>query len=1019
MTGPRVDHPLPAWASRRPVTVMMMVATIVVIGMAALQKIPLEFAPEMNHSWMWCNVMYPNSNPDENDRVIAEAWEEQLKRVRDLKRLEITSTSNEVSASLQFQQEADMDAVYLDVRDACDRAKDNFPSDVGPLNMYHNRSSNWPIIWMGVSREGDIDTLSRLINDRIKPAFERIDGVGMAEVLGLNEKIIRIDLDLGRIRSHGVGIGDVYADLMQSGRNMSLGTVGAGEQKWMVRSVGGLSEVEEYASLPLRGGLLRLNDVADVAFRAPELLERFRINGREGWSLAIRKSSQANTVEVGDRVRRVIDQLSNDPELKGVVMTDFFNQSNWIRQSLRDLRNSGIWGACFAAIVLMLFMRRIGITLVILTVVPLSILASILGLYFMGFSLNIGSMLGMMLAVGMLVDNSIVVAENIHRLQVSGVPRHRAGIEGAASVGAAITASTFTTIIVFLPLVFAKGEMGVWMKQVGIPIGISLFTSLMAALTMIPLATQRIVRAAAPGESRWIEWISKRYSSSLEWILNNRLAAMFCVVLVSLSVVFPYTHTEKNFNSGGGERQLFLRIQFPESYSLDDASILSGEWEQILLGHQKELDIETITSGFDKKNGQMRMFLRSSGGGLKTDNEIKEAIKALLPERAGVRWWFGWQNSGDSANARQVEITLMGNSSERLVEIAESIKPVLLTAPGIVNVVTHESEPLDEVHVTIQRQKARENGIATRDASRAISMGIMGAPLPGLQNDQGEMDVRMQLRMEDRESLDQLKNLLLYNERGDAVPLNSIADFEMVRGSSTVVRVDGKVQHTVQVETDREDMKEVRETLTQVMESIRFPAGYSWQLGRSFQTFDEGMAEFGKVFLLAIVLVILLLGALFESLLHPLTIIISLPFAMVGVYWTLYLTHTPQDVMGNIGLVLLIGIVVNNAIVLVDHVNQLRAGGMQRVEALLAAGKNRFRPIVMTASTTLLGLAPMAFASGSASGQMYASIAITVMGGLFTSTILTLLVVPLVYLLMDDLQQVLRRIYTGIGIGNG
>ena len=1012
MTAARVEHPLPRWAARRPVTVLMAVLTIAVIGAAALYRIPLEFAPEMNHPWMWCNVLYPNSNPEENDRAIAEEWEEQLKRVRFLKRLEITSTSNEVSASLQFHENADMDVAYLDVRDACDRARAVFPSNVGTLNIYHNRSSSWPIIWMGVARPGNIDELNRLIQDRIKPALERIDGVGMAEVLGLNRKIVQIDMDLGRIRSHGVAIRDIYSDLAQAGRNLSLGTVRVNGQKWMVRGLGGVEDIDDYSALPLRGGMLTVDDVAQVGYRAPEMTEKCRIDGHEGWSLAIRKSAQANTVEVGDRVRRVIEDLRHDPELAGVTMTDFFNQADWIRQSLRDLRNSGIWGACFAAGVLMFFMRRLGITLVILTVVPISILASVIALYFLGFTLNIGSMLGMMLAVGMLVDNSIVVAENIHRLQAQGMARSEAGVAGAASVGAAITASTFTTIVVFLPLVFAKGEMGNWMKQVGIPIAVSLFTSLMAALTLIPLATQRIVKAAAPGETGLIGRVTERYVRALSWILNNRLSAFIVVLLVASTVLFAYARTDKNFNSGGGERQLFIRVQYPDSYSLEDASEASDEWETILLAHRDELEIKTLTAGFDKKSGHIRLFLKTEGGGLKTDNEIKERIREMLPERAGVKWWFGWQG-GDQANARQVEITLAGNSSERLLEIAESLRPVLMAAPGVTHVVTHESDPLDEAHVTIRRDRALANGISTEEASRAVSIGVMGAPLPRLQRADGEVDVRLQLQPRDRESLHQLKNLILYNREGQAVPLNSIADFEMVRGSSTVVRVDGKIQHTIQIETEREGMEDVREALTRAMDSVHLPIGYSWSLGRSFEAFDTGMAEFGLVFLLAVVLVILLLGALFESLLHPVTIIISLPFALVGVYWTLYLTHTPQDVMGNIGLVLLIGIVVNNAIVLVDHVNQLRAGGMGRIEALVTAGRNRFRPIVMTASTTLLGLAPMANAAGSASGKMYASLAITVMGGLFSSTILTLLVLPLIYLLMDDLQAAIRRIAEG------
>ncbi|MBN1552142.1 efflux RND transporter permease subunit [bacterium] len=1005
----RAFHPLPRWSHKRPVTVFMIFVSVTIIGILVSYRLPLEFAPDFSNPFLWCWISYPNSTPEETDQLIGAPLEDYLKRVRGLKRLEITSSSEGCSASVEFNRSINMDVANLEVRDAIDRARIEFPRNVDHVGVYHNKSSDWPIIWLGIYSTKHYDDIFYLLETRIRPAFERIAGVAQVETHGFEPEKLFIDLKMDRVRAHSVDIAEVYRNLILSHRNPAIGDVNADGQKYIIRTQYKLESTEDYAALPIKAGRLKLSDIATIETRIPEQKRIYRINGKEGITLSIQKNAMANTVDVDDAVQDVISNFKEDTDLEGIIFTDFFNQATWIKNALRSLRSAGLWGGLFAAIILFLFLRRLSATLIILTAVPASILAALIGLYFMDYSLNIGTLMGLMLAIGMLVDNSIVVTENIVRLRSNGTSPAEASIKGAGAVGMAITASTLTTIIVFLPLVFASGEMGIWMRQIGMPITLSLMASLIIALSLVPLAATRFIKVKLPRISQSTPQRHSVYITSLSWILQNRLKSMFIVFLVIASITFPMNRVEKNLQSGGPERQLFIRIFMPQNYSLADSDKILQKFESIIETAKTELGIKSYSSSVHENEGHFRIFLETSGNNLPSETEVKNILRDRIPKMAGVTWWFGWRGN-ESSSAQQVDITLEGNTNAGLSRLAEDIKNLCETIPGVVEVHTSDSEPMSEIHMHVNRELAWRNNISPLTIAQTVSTGIMGQRLPKFQYRDREIEVTLQFEEKDRESLTQLKNLLIYNSKGLGIPLSTLVDFNIVPGKGTITRVDGKIQQGIQIEVENKDMASLRKTISDKLNAYNFPSGYGWKLGRSFRMHDEGMEEFGQTFLLAIILVVLLLGALFESLIHPFTIIISLPFALVGVYWTLYLTGTMQDIMANIGLIILIGIVVNNAIVLVDHINQLRNSGLNREDAIIQAGRDRFRPIIMTAMTTLLGLSPMALSRTSSSGQFYAPLAITVMGGLVVSTLLTLLIIPLIYTLMDELQLSLKRL---------
>ncbi len=1008
-------HPLPRWAHRRPVTALMCCISMLVIGLFALYQLPMEFVPETSNPWMWINVPYINSTPEEVDRMIAKPLEEQLKLMRSIKRIMITSTTMGCTVNIQFEGDADMDNAYLEARDAIDRVRGNFPADVGQIRLHRHRSDDIPVIWMGLSMpDRSQEELYWILNERVKPAIERVPGVASVNLHGLEGENLHIDLNLDRLQSHGVNLYELYGALALSNENPSVGLLDDSGRRTLVRTLFRLESADDYRSLPIRDGLLSLNHIADVDQRLPDIESIHRINGHSGITMSVSKESAANAVEIGRNVQQVLDHLSGEPDLEGLTLLPFFDQSGIIVSSLESLLTTGLWGGLFALIVLYAFIRNLTTTIIVIISVPLSIMAAVMGLYFSGFSMNLGTMMGLMLAIGMLVDNSVVSTENIFRYRKRIDDRKKAAILGASQVGTAINASTMTTIIVFLPLIFASGDLGIWMRQIGLPIAFSLTASLFISLSAVPLAITHLIKKPLTHQSKMIPKITHIYQRLLNTILDHKLLTSVIVMAVFASTFVALRGIPANMGGDMAMRQMVIRISPPANYDLDQRAAILTTFETVLLEHRESIDLANIYSTIDTERGFIRLFLRDSGKNLLRDEEVQERLRNIMPELPGVAWWFGWQGAQATGNA--VDITFTGNSPVVLARLAEESRQYLMNAPGIVDVITTDDELTQEIHFKVNRELAHQNNISPAEIAQTIGIALMGRTVSRFQAGIHEIDVRMQLQEADRDNLFQLLNLQMFTPDGRALPLKTLVNYTIEPGRGPIRRTDGKVQHTIQIEMAERDMVTARNTIQEALESMQLPPGYDWNLGQVFFDFDIGMQQTSQAFLLASILVLLLLGALFESILHPFTIFFSLPFALVGAFWALRLTGSELNIIVNIGLIILIGIVVNNAIVLVDHINQLRAAGMSRRDALLQAGEDRFRPIVMTAGTTILGLTPMAFASGNFSAQMYSSLAITVMGGLISSTILTLLILPLGYAIMDNLQKTILQWFCSFSI---
>ena len=776
---------------------------------------------------------------------------------------------------------------------------------------------------------------------------------------------------------------------------------------------------------------VRIKDIAEVTYKLPERRWMQKINGKEAIAIGIFRESGENIVAVCNRTADALDGIS---ARTGTRFDVFFNQGSIVQQSIANLRNTGIWGGVFAAAILLYFLRTVRMTALITLSIPLCVMISLLGIYVLDWSLNSMTMMGLMVGVGMVVDNAIVIAENIYRLRAKGQDPHRASIVGASEVGLAITMATLTSVVVFLPLMLMGGDArsSFFLSKMGMPVVFSLLGSLFVALLFIPLAAKRFGDTRVGKEPKGIQRTRAVYLRALNWSIHHRRDAIILVLAIAATTLYPMGKVKKGGGrSWGASRNIVrIRVAAPPFFGLAMMDSITTEMVEILEPKRESYDIRTIRTWFDDDYGNIIVFLNSPPNqewwyqiyrdtrnyvGYPVDGRMDrkmviEDMKKVMPEYVGIKLSVQKRISNEDAG---IDINFYGEDFETLAGLLEESERRIRRIPSIVSTDTDLERGASEVQVTVHREQARRLGFTPESIGRSISYLVQGANLPRLQMDEKEIDVRLRLSENDRQSLMQLKSYTFQTPEGEAVPLSSFADFKISKGSGTIRREDGRMRLRIQVTTTKEDVEEVYSQINQVMDGFEMPRGYTWDKGENYSRLREKEDEMGFAVLMAVTFVFLLMGVLFESVILPFSVILSIPLAFLGVYWTLFLTNTRMDDMASMGCVVLIGVVVNNAIVLVDMINRLREDGMDRMAAILEAGHNRYRPILMTTFTTVFGLIPMAMSVANMMGSLLAPLGRTMMGGLISSTFLTLVVGPIFYTLFDDFRLALRRLARG------
>jgi HAE1 family hydrophobic/amphiphilic exporter-1 len=995
-------------AMKRPVTTLMVFVCCAALGGISAGLLPLEKFPEVEFPGIHVEIPYAGSTPHETERMIIKPVEEVLATISGIKRMQSWSNGNGGDLFMEFEWGEDIGIKSVQVREKIDGIRSQLPEDLERYQVHMWSTSDMELIQYRISSNRDLSNAYDMLDRNLARRIERIDGVGKVDLYGVIPKEIRIELDAGRLTAHKVDIAKLYQTLQSSNFSMSAGRLTDGNRRFVVRPVSEFANAEDIAETYIGTGDLKLKDVATVSYTSPKLDYGRHLDQRYAVGLDVFKASGYNTVEVGNKVKAEIEAISKEPEMEGISLLTFEDQAESVVSSLVDLLKAGLLGAFLAMFVLYFFLRQLSTTLIVALAVPISILITLFFLYFLGLSLNVLSLMGLMLAVGMLVDNAVVITESIHQRQLEDPDVARATVRGVKDVSMAVTAGTLTTAIVFLPtIVSPNDQIALFLKHVAISICVALIASLLLSQTIIPLLTSRL-KPPAPKKNIVDGWID-RYGRILAWTLRHRAAGVVLVLVVLASVAIPAKFVKMDMFPDEDRRRIRLFYNLRSNYTVEKVEAAVTEVEAYLFDHKDELEMTSVYSYYSGNHAFSAVFLKEDDFHRSVD-DIKEDIREGIPKLAIASPSF--DRGGGMGGAEAVGIALEGESSEVLYRLAVDVERVLGQVDGFDDVKSEANVGGEEVHVAVNRGRAAQAGVSSELIATAVSAAMRGQNLRRLKGEHGEIDVRLALQDVDRQSMENLKNLPLLNDAGQQIKLASVADFSITQGPQQVRRTDRKTVLNVEVTLDDVTTDDAKETITQVMENIAFPPGYTWSFGRRFQREEDTQQNMFVNLLLALALIYLVMAGLFESLATPAAIWSSIIFAIVGVFWFFLMTGTTFSLMAMIGILILIGIVVNNGIVLLDHVIQLRAGGLNRVDALIQAGRDRLRPILMTAGTTILGLIPLCFGTTQIGGDgpPYFPMARAIVGGLAFSTLITLVILPTIYLLLDDLRMWSRRL---------
>jgi hydrophobic/amphiphilic exporter-1 (mainly G- bacteria), HAE1 family len=1019
---------------RRPITVIMMALIVILLGTIAFTRLPVDLMPELVYPTLTVRTEYSNVGPQEVEDLISRPIEEAVAAIAGVE--EITSSSSEGSSNVRvsFTWGTNLDEAADEIRSRVDRIRDQLPEGAQAPRVFKFDLASFPIVFLGVSSPtmGPIE-LREFTEERINRRLERVPGVAAIDVRGGLRRQIHIELDRDNMLALGLTSTQVTQTLREENLNRPAGKVEEGNLDVYLRTVGeyrAASEVGATVVTVREGTPIYLRDIAEVREGVEEVTSYTRINGQPGIRVAITKQAGANTVEVAEGVMREVALINADyPNVRVMTIID---TSKYIRNSIANVRNSAAIGGLLAVFVLLFFLRSERSTLVIATSIPISVVATFALVYFSGYTLNIMTFGGLALGVGMLVDNAIVVLENIFRKKEEGADAKTSATEGTGEVAMAITASTLTTMAVFLPIVFMEGVSGVMYKQLAIVVAFALFASLAVALTLIPVLSARILAIPrnarrsplAPvydRSGRLFERLEERYRRGVAWSLRNRGKVIGGTVLLfagSVALV-PFIGSELMPKTDEGEVRIDAEMAIGTRLGVTDRAI--REIERIVAAEVPEAEnvLTSVGGGggwraSSANTGNIRISLVGISERSRSSADIANDLRKKLSGIPGVtararegsglfimRMAFGGGDEG-------LQVEIRGYELETSYKIAEQVRETLAGIPGISDARLGRDPGRPERVIRIDREKIARLGLSMSRVAAIIETNLAGSRATVIRRAGREYDIFVRLREGDRQLLSDIEGVSLVSSTGETVPLRSVIDVTYASGPVAIDRKDQERVLYVSGNVAGRDLGSVATDARTALRQIDVPDGFAIVLGGEYEEQQKARRALLITMLLAIVLVYMIMAAQFEDLLDPFVVMFSIPAAAIGVFVMLFVTRTTFNIQSYIGMVMLAGIVVNNAIVLVDYTNLLRRrDGMPIHEAVIEAGRRRLRPILMTTATTLLGLIPLSLALGEGS-EVQAPMARAVVGGLTVSTFVTLFLVPVIYTALAE-RQLARR----------
>ncbi|MCX7555311.1 efflux RND transporter permease subunit [Xanthomonadaceae bacterium JHOS43] len=1006
---------------RRPVTVVMFFVSLLVIGAIASVRLPLEQFPEINAPFLAVSLPYAGSTPQEIERTLVRPVEEALATLPGIKRMRAQARADGGFIFLEFSDwDRDIAIAATEARDRIDAIRDELPDDFQRYFVQKFSTSDDPVLRMRLASETrDLTASYDLIDRGLKRRLERLPGVARVEISGAPPNEVEIALDPDRLTAHGVGLNELAGRLQAINFSVSGGSIDEAGRRLRVQPMGELSDLSQLRDLVLDARGLKLSDVADVRLQPARMDYRRQLEGRPAVGIDVYKERSANLVEISRAALAEVNRISEDPEFKGISFVLIDDQGRNVTESLLELTEAGIIGLLLAIAVLYFFLRHWPSTLMVTLAIPVCFIMTLGFMHFFGVTLNVLSMMGLLLAVGMLVDNAVVVVESIYqeREKHPGTPR-LAAVIGTRHVAIALSAGTLCHCIVFVPNLFGEtNQISIFMVQIAVTITVSLLASWLVAISLIPMLASRMkTPPAAMDEQGLIGRLRNRYAELLRWSLRHRGWSVLAILVIVLASMVPMGMMKTDMFQSSQGRTLNLYYQWRGAYTLEQMQQEIDKVESWIGERRDELQVEQIYSWFSEQGwGGTRLTLRSSGRGLRASEQVMDEIREGLPKSA--RATFGFQGDQGGNQSEGISMSLVGDSAEVLQELGDALVPLMAQRPELRDVRVETGDRNSELAIRVDRERAARYGFSAQEVATYVGIALRGTPLREFRRDSSEVPV--QLRFADAQStgIADLSGFTLRAASGEQIPLMALISVDLRPSATQVTRVDR--QTMLELKADLAPgitAPEARKGMEAVMASASLPAGYRYTFEGAFRQNDEAGKQMMFNTLIALVMIYVVMAAVFESLLFPAAILSGIFFSILGVFWLFALTGTTFTIMASIGILVLMGVVVNNGIVMVEHINTLRRSGLSRNEALVQGCRDRLRPVLMTMGCAILGMVPISLSTTqiAGGGPPYYPMARAIAGGLAFSTVVTLLFLPTIYAILDDISLAMRRIVTRV-----
>ncbi|MBC7363347.1 MAG: efflux RND transporter permease subunit [Candidatus Aminicenantes bacterium] len=1020
---------LSEFSIKRPIFVTMLTLVVMVLGFISLSRLPIDLMPDITYPTLNVSTSYPNTAPEEMEQIITRPIEEALSSVPGVEEIFSVSSQGSSSVRVMFSWGTNLDEAANDIRERLDRIIGRFPEEVQRPTLRKFDPAQMPVLFVGLLSDLDPIQVRKIIDEQIAYRLERVPGVASVDVWGGLEREIQVNLFPDKVKALGLPLDLIVSKIRQENIDLPAGTIEKGNYEIVVRIPGVYTSIDQIKEtiVAIRDGVaIRVKDIASVEDTFRRITRITRINDLPGIRLSIYKQSGQNTVKVVEGIKKELKQVEEDyPQFKFVILRD---SAKYIKNSINNVANAAMYGGFLAVIVLLFFLADVRSTMVIALSIPISIIATFVLIYFNGFTLNVMTLGGLALGIGMMVDSSIVVLENIYRMrEEEKKPLIKAGIDGSKEVTGAIIASAITTVIVFMPMLFVRGASGIMFKQLAYVVTFSLACSLIVALTLVPMLTTKILKSKEDEKDRRrskiylkskeiFAYIENSYKKLLNYSLHRRLRVVVVTLVLLMVSVFLFRFVGREYLPQTDEGEVSITVEMEVGTRLAVMDQKLKEVSALVKQYVPELEsiMENAGSGGWRggaNQGNITIRLVPKSKRTRSSQEIAADLSrklsnipgAIIRTRAsGGQMMFGMRGGGGQERLR---IEVRGYDLDVAQSLAEQVSRVVKNIRGVTDVRVSRQEGAPEQHLVINRQKASEMKLSVNQIGSFIQTILSGTQASQFR--EGGREYRILVKVKDSEKLDinDLLDLTITNSDGQQISLRNVVEVESKRGPQQIERRDRERIINVSGEIADRDLGSVVREAKQALKTIPVPRDFAINFTGDYEEQQKANRELMISIILALFLVYMVMAMQYESLRDPLIVMFSVPLAIIGVVLILILTNTTLNVQTYIGLIMLGGIVVNNAILLVDYTNLLRRrDGMELMEAVKEAGRRRLRPILMTALTTIFGMLPMAIGLGEGS-EVQAPLARTVIGGLASSTFITLVFIPVVYSLVEQRRQ--------------